>query len=121
MGFFNRKKFGLAEALVVVERRPKITPDTAKDGVAFVEALKIPVTVIPETEAKIVELANATAEAQRTLFAVTDLIREAEKEGKELIEALKAATKKVAAKIAQAFAEKGARIEDARALIFSQN
>ncbi len=45
--------------MVVVGAKPDITPDGAKTGAAFVEALGLPVTVVAETAEKIAELQDS--------------------------------------------------------------
>ncbi|MDP3052062.1 MAG: hypothetical protein Q8N42_00985 [bacterium] len=113
MGIFgSKKKFGLKEALVVVEVKPNITADGAKTGAAFVEALGLSVTVVAEAEAKIGELETSVAEMQEGVkFAKTELLATPTIAG-GAIDTLKAELKKLVEAIREVVLDKVDRIED---------
>ncbi len=115
MGIFgSKKKFGLVQALVVVGKKPDITPDGAKTGAAFVEALGLPVTVVAEAELKIAELETSVAEMQEGLKTANDGLKEAETETASLISTLKTAAKTTIEAIGRVVLKKVDKIEDVR-------
>ncbi len=115
MGIFgSKKKFGLKEALVVVGAKPDITPDGAKTGAAFVEALGLPVTVVVETEAKITELNDSVKAAEEGIKVAKTELGTVPVLAKAAVNNLNVDLGKLAGTIREAILGKIDRIEDAR-------
>jgi hypothetical protein len=114
-GLFGKKRFGLKEALVVVDKKPDITPDGAKTGAAFVEALGLPVTVVAEAEAEIVELETSLIEMEEGIHAAKAGIKDVEEEDATLIGSLKADLKATIEAIERVISKKVDKIEEAAA------
>lgn len=87
------KKFGLAQALIVVEAKPDITPDGAKTGAAFIEALGLPVVVVEEATAKIIVLGDSVKEMEEGIKLAAAGINTAQVEAGTAISNLKTEVK----------------------------
>jgi len=119
MSLFGKKRFGLTEALVVIDKKPDITPDGAKTGAAFVEALGLPVTVVAEAEERIEEINTSLKATEEGINAANTELRIIPMMATTMIDSLKAELKKLVEAIKFTVLGKVDRIEDARDLWIS--
>ncbi len=100
--------------MVVVGAKPDITPDGAKTGAAFVEALGLPVTVVAETAQKIAELQDSVKGMEDGIKSAKTGLDTVPVLAKAAVNNLNVELEKLAGAAREAILGKINRIEDAR-------